>query len=169
MIAECATVRPLTAERILSKWNSQYQGYDLGYKFDKQTAQKVLDWFTILKQLPTKYFEAKPRRVVEFSEIKSVLIPESASEKLKTRLTNRGVPYQVYGEGENTRTDIIKTMDGIRFALPETDSDGRRLTEQQRKYFQNSKIVDESGRLLPVYHGSNEYGEITVFKKGKTG
>lgn len=169
MIAECATVRPLTAERILSKWNSQYQGYDLGYKFDKQTAQKVLDWFTILKQLPTKYIEAKPRRVVEFSEIKSVLIPESASEKLKTRLTNRGVPYQVYGEGENTRTDIIKTMDGIRFALPETDSDGRRLTEQQRKYFQNSKIVDESGRLLPVYHGSNEYGEITVFKKGKTG
>ena len=169
MIAECATVRPLTAERILSKWNSQYQGYDLGYKFDKQTAQKVLDWFTVLKQLPTKYFEAKPRRVVEFSEIKSVLIPESASEKLKTRLTNRGVPYQVYGEGENARTDIIKTMDGIRFALPETDSDGRRLTEQQRKYFQNSKIVDNNGKLLPVYHGSNEYGEITVFKKGKTG
>lgn len=169
MIAECATVRPLTAERILSKWNSQYQGYDLGYKFDKQTAQKVLDWFTVLKQLPTKYFEAKPRRVVEFSEIKSVLIPESASEKLKTRLTNRGVPYQVYGEGENARTDIIKTMDGIRFALPETDSDGKPLSEQQRKYFQNSKIVDESGRLLPVYHGSNEYGEITVFKKGKTG
>lgn len=169
MIAECATVRPLTAERILSKWNSQYQGYDLGYKFDKQTAQKVLDWFTVLKQLPTKYFEAKPRRVVEFSEIKSVLIPESASEKLKTRLTNRGVPYQVYGAGENARTEIIKTMDGIRFALPETDSDGKRLSEQQRKYFQNSKIVDESGRLLPVYHGSNEYGEITVFKKGKTG
>lgn len=169
MIAECATVRPLTAERILSKWNSQYQGYDLGYKFDKQTAQKVLDWFTVLKQLPTKYFEAKPRRVVEFSEIKSVLIPESASEKLKTRLTNRGVPYQVYREGENARTDIIKTMDGIRFALPETDSDGRRLTEQQRKYFQNSKIVDNNGKLLPVYHGSNEYSEITVFKKGKTG
>lgn len=136
MIAECATVRPLTAERILSKWNSQYQGYDLGYKFDKQTAQKVLDWFTILKQLPTKYFEAKPRRVVEFSEIKSVLIPESASEKLKTRLTNRGVPYQVYGEGENTRTDIIKTMDGIRFALPDDENNSRDgLTRGQRAKF----------------------------------
>lgn len=136
MIAECATVRPLTAERILSKWNSQYQGYDLGYKFDKQTAQKVLDWFTILKQLPTKYFEAKPRRVVEFSEIKSVLIPESASEKLKTRLTNRGVPYQVYGEGENTRTDIIKTMDGIRYALPDDENNSRDgLTRGQRAKF----------------------------------
>lgn len=167
MIAECATVRPLTAERILSKWNSQYQGYDLGYKFDKQTAQKVLDWFTVLKQLPTKYFEAKPRRVVEFSEIKSVLIPESASEKLKTRLANRGVPYQVYREGENARTDIIKTMDGIRFALPETDSDGRRLTEQQRKYFQNSKIVDKKGQLLAVYHGTDE--QFTVFDKSKFG
>lgn len=169
MIAECATVRPLTAEKILAKWNSQYQGYDLGYKFDKQTAQKVLDWFTVLNQLPTKYFEAKPRRVVEFSEIKTVLIPESASERLKIRLTNRGVSYQVYGAGENARTDIIKSMEGIRFALPVTDSDGKRLSEQQRKYFQSSKIVDDSGKLLPVYHGSNEYGEITVFKKGKTG
>lgn len=118
MIAECATVRPLTPERILSAWNRQYSGYDLGYKFDIKTAQKVADWFTLLKQLPTKYFEAKPRRVVEFSEIKTVLIPESASEKLRTRLKNRGVSYQVYGSGENARADVLKTLDGVRFALP---------------------------------------------------
>ncbi len=118
MIAECASVRPLTPERILSAWNRQYNGYDLGYKFDINTAQKVADWFAVLKQLPTKYFEAKPRRVVEFSEIKTVLIPESASEKLKTRLKNRGVPYQVYGAGENARTDVLQTLDGVRFALP---------------------------------------------------
>lgn len=169
MIAECASVRPLTPEKILSAWNRQYSGYDLGYKFDKATAQKVYDWFTVLKQLPTKYFEAKPRRVVEFSEIKSVLIPENASDKLKTRLTNRGVPYQVYKAGDNARAELIQKMDDVRFALPETDADGRTLTVQQRSYFQYSKIVDDSGKLLPVYHGSNEYGEITVFKKGKTG
>lgn len=169
MIAECASVRPLTPERILSAWNRQYNGYDLGYKFDINTAQKVADWFAVLKQLPTKYFEAKPRRVVEFSEIKTVLIPESASEKLKTRLKNRGVFYEVYGAGENARTDVLKTLDNVRFALPNSDADGRTLSKQQLEFFRDSKILDESGHLLPVYHGSNEYGEITVFKKGKTG
>lgn len=121
MIAECASVRPLTPERILSAWNTQYNGYDLGYRFDIDTAQKVADWFAVLKQLPTRYFEAKPRRAVEFSEIKTVLIPESASEKLKTRLKNRGVSYQVYGSGENARTEVLKTLDGVRFALPSVE------------------------------------------------
>lgn len=166
MIAECATVRPLTPERILSAWNRQYSGYDLGYKFDIKTAQKVADWFTLLKQLPTKYFEAKPRRVVEFSEIKTVLIPESASEKLKTRLKNRGVSYQVYGSGENARADVLKTLDNVRFALPNTDANGRTLSAQQREFFKDSVVVDERGRLLPVYHGTRN-GQFTVFEHGK--
>lgn len=67
-----------------------------------------------------------------------------------------------------TNTAPTESAD-IRYALPETDSTGKKLSEQQREFFKDSKVVDESGRLLPVYHGSNEYGEITVFKKGKTG
>lgn len=42
----------------------------------------------------------------------------------------------------------------VRYALPETDSDGRKLTAQQRRYFNDTKVVDENGKLLPVYHGT---------------
>lgn len=73
-------------------------------------------------------------------------------------------------------------MDGIRFALPETDSQGRTLTAEQRAFFKDSKVVDDKGRLLVVYHGTNdvevketwnaerrsfdmEYSPFTVFKK----
>lgn len=56
----------------------------------------------------------------------------------------------------------------FRFALSE-DSEGRTLTKEQGKFFNDSKIVDRDGRLLTVYHGSNEYGGISVFKKGKIG
>ena len=46
----------------------------------------------------------------------------------------------------------------IRYALPETDSTGKKLTEQQRRFFNESMAVDEEGRLLVVYHGSKASG-----------
>lgn len=46
------------------------------------------------------------------------------------------------------------TLTNIRFSLPETDSDGKTISAEQRKYFSGTKVVDEQGRLLTVYHGS---------------
>lgn len=43
------------------------------------------------------------------------------------------------------------------------DSQGNILSEQQQKYFVDSKIRDEQGRLLVVYHGSSKAG-FTEFK-----
>lgn len=82
-----------------------------------------------------------------------------------------------------------KTSKNVKYALPETDSRGKKLTAEQRKFFNDSKVVDEQGRLLEVYHGTNdvetketwnvsrrsfdtEYTPFTVFKKkwdGQTG
>lgn len=42
------------------------------------------------------------------------------------------------------------------------DSTGRELTEGQREYFKDSKVVDENGRLKVMYHGSRSAG-FTVF------
>ena len=50
-------------------------------------------------------------------------------------------------------------------SLPETDSKGNELTEQQRKYFKDSKVVDSEGRLMVVYHGSPS--KFTVFSHSK--
>lgn len=49
----------------------------------------------------------------------------------------------------------------FRFSLK--DSQGNILSEQQQKYFFDSKIRDEQGRLLVVYHGSSKAG-FTEFK-----
>ena len=45
------------------------------------------------------------------------------------------------------------------------DSEGNTLTEQQQKYFKDSKVRDEEGNLMVVYHGTTE--EFTVFDKTK--
>lgn len=45
-----------------------------------------------------------------------------------------------------------------------TDSKGRQLTPEQQEYFKDSKVRDEEGRLLTVYHGTKQ-GGFTVFNK----
>lgn len=45
------------------------------------------------------------------------------------------------------------------------DSDGNTLSEQQQEYFKDSKVRDEDGKLLVVYHGTSE--DFTVFDREK--
>ena len=42
----------------------------------------------------------------------------------------------------------------VRYSLPIKDSEGRELTPEQREFFRDSKVVDENGKLRPVYHGT---------------
>lgn len=167
VVGEIADNRLFTLEKIAAYMKREYSK---SYRYNDSIGNKILGLFEyVRRENSTDYFEAKPRRAVAFSEIKKVLIPETASEKLIKQLTARNIPYQVYDSSDNARTNAIKQMDDVRFALPETDSQGHTLTAEQRAFFKDSKVVDDKGRLLVVYHGSNEYSEITVFKKGKTG
>lgn len=53
------------------------------------------------------------------------------------------------------------------FSIADTDSEGNALTEQQRSYFKDSKIVDEDGNLRVVYHGSSEKFNTFDMNKGR--
>ena len=39
-------------------------------------------------------------------------------------------------------------------SLPKTDNKGNMLSKQQQEYFKDSKVRDENGKLLEVYHGT---------------
>lgn len=70
----------------------------------------------------------------------------------------------VFGTSIREDSDAVK-QDFSR----ELDSDGRKLTEAQQEFFKDSKVVDEDGNLLVMYHGTTEYVEITKFRKGRSG
>lgn len=55
------------------------------------------------------------------------------------------------------------TNKDIRYSLSE-DTEGRKLSKEQTVYFQDSKAVDENGRLKVVYHGTRN-ADFTVFKR----
>ena len=57
----------------------------------------------------------------------------------------------------------------IRFSLSE-DSEGRKLSDNQAKYFKGSKVVDENGNLKVVYHGSPaDFNEFSLEYLGTNG
>ena len=45
----------------------------------------------------------------------------------------------------------------------DVDSEGRKLSEEQKEYFKDSIVRDENGNLLTMYHGTPN-GDFTVFK-----
>ena len=56
--------------------------------------------------------------------------------------------------------------ENIRFELPSKDSNGNTLFSKQLDYFKESKIRDDDGNLLVVYHGTSE--NFTVFDRTKS-
>ena len=64
-----------------------------------------------------------------------------------------------------TKSIVEQSVKDIKMSL-EVDSDGNKLTENQSEYFKDSKIRDDNGNLIIVYHGTTE--EFTVFDRTKS-
>lgn len=63
--------------------------------------------------------------------------------------------------GRLSESSVLQNEENVkRYSLKE-DSEGRELTEQQQEYFKDSKAVDDTGRLLKLYHQTD--GVFTVF------
>ena len=72
----------------------------------------------------------------------------------------------VYSAVVDMYTDFKAQQKGnAKFSL-KTDSQGRELSEEQQKFFKDSKVRDESGQLMIMYRGGNE--DFTVFDRKKS-
>ena len=78
---------------------------------------------------------------------------------------NNGKDMRV-DNGGRTRQNVTDTAGKEpAFSMPETDNQGRKLTTEQQEFFKDSKVRDEDGKLIEVYHGSAN--QFTVFDKSK--
>lgn len=71
----------------------------------------------------------------------------------------------IHQKSENVKGKS-KIGENTRFELPHKDSNGNTLSSKQRDYFKDSKIRDDDGNLLVVYHGTSE--NFTVFDRTKS-
>lgn len=128
-----------------------------GYKISSQTAQDIQAVYQAAAEMPTGYFEAKPRRAVGFDEVLAAVIPDDSSKKLRDGLEQAGVRMLEYKTGDDAdRLAKINSVDDARFSLKAgTESksvaalqeENRLLREQMKDYIaiqRRSETLQES-------------------------
>lgn len=113
--------------------------------------------------------------IVSVETIKKAEITEAASSK-SSNVSNPATNCRLADilskvKNNENATELGKNISPLfleteRFSL-NVDSEGKELSEGQRKNFADSKVVDAEGRLIPMYHGSNY--KFTVFDPKKLG
>lgn len=73
---------------------------DKFYNITEEAADKICSFLNRLREIPVKYFEAKPRRAVGFDEVKAVFVPDNTSPDLITRIKDNGMRVVDYKNGD---------------------------------------------------------------------
>ena len=64
------------------------------------TAEKALELFKDISNMPVGYFEAKPQRAVPFDEVLAAVVPNDISEELRNGLAKAGIQTIEYEAGD---------------------------------------------------------------------
>lgn len=166
ILMEIAESGTYTIDSIMRTLNEEYQ-----YHISNELAAKIRDLLFDVSQMPVNIFEAKPERSVRFNEVLAAVLPDNVENGLSEDLLSAGVGQVLTYEAGNDADRLAKvnSVEGARFSLKSTDSQGRNLTAEQQEFFRDSKITDAEGRLLVLFHGTTTYGEITKFRRGRSG
>lgn len=118
--AASAIVETLRTKRTVAAIDKELRTYPT-LQIKPDTAEKVLQLYKDISNMPTGYFEAKPQRAVGFDEVLAAVIPNDASAEVKAALENAGVRMIEYTSGdEKARLDAVNSVEGARFQLRST-------------------------------------------------
>lgn len=104
-----------------------------------------------------KFKNNKKRNVSPASNVLSTLNPTSETVSSIVPSENN-IPQN----GKYVKDDGIRAMKNNSSDTTAIDNHGRKLSKQQQEYFKNSKIRNDKGNLLTVYHGTDK--AFTEFK-----
>ncbi len=111
------------------------------------TVDDLLDLVADIGNMPTQYFEAKPQRAVRFNEVAYVVIPDNASQELKSKLNENGIRYEEYAAGnEQSRVDTLNSLDDVKFSMKEEDNTS--VFEDNEELAESAENVQNMLRLV---------------------
>lgn len=113
----------------------------------ESTVDDLLDLVVDIGNMPTQYFEAKPQRAVRFNEVAYVVIPDNASQELKSKLNENGIRYEEYAAGnEQSRVDVLNSLDDVKFSMKEEDNTS--VFEDNEELAESAEDVKNMLRLV---------------------
>lgn len=141
--AASAIVETLRTKRTVAGIDKELRTYPT-LQIKPDTAEKVLQLYEDISNMPTGYFEAKPQRAVGFDEVLAAVIPNDASAEVKAALENAGVRMIEYTSGdEKARLDAVNSVEGARFQLRETQRLPDKLEDLRDTYIRRYGKIPE--------------------------
>lgn len=136
-----------------------------GYKISSQTAQDIQAVYQAAAEMPTGYFEAKPRRAVGFDEVLAAVIPDDSSEKLRDGLEQAGVRMLEYKTGDDAdRLAKINSVEGARFSLK-----GRDILQENAALQEENRLLREQMKdYIAIQRRNGKLQESRDYWKGQT-
>lgn len=125
----------------------------------------IADFLRKINPSDESFYKYIPKRLLEASKTEQYISPPSDAEApnrtLDRELSLNTAPADSITDPEE---NVKKNPTDERHALPETDSEGNALSAGQREYFADSKVLDENGNLLLVYHRTRK-ADFTEFRR----
>lgn len=122
------------------------------------------------EKMASRVYQPQRKITMTFPENFNELVAASLAEQQATKDLEAKEFTDAQGSLLSDVKDVLgldgSSETGKRNSL-DIDSDDNTLTESQQKYFENSKVRDEDGRLKVMYHGT-QTGGFTVFDVGKS-
>ncbi len=108
-----AVAKDKTAKGIYKIMSKEYP------KFTMEHAKRVEEIVKEIQDYATTYFEAKPQRIVELSEVRKAIVPSDVSSDILEGLEKNGIDVATYRKGnEQSRARLIKKeSEGLRFRV----------------------------------------------------
>ena len=113
-----AIVRNKTKSGIASYIKREGKGWT---NYSDYIVNELLDLVNEIRSMPREYFEAKPRRVVDFNEIYTAVIPNNTPDDIRNKLNEYGINSLEYESGNNIdRIEKLNSIEGVRFSKKES-------------------------------------------------
>ena len=116
------------------------------YNITKDICDDVLSLVNDMREVPVKYFEAKPQRAIDFNEVEAVIVPNNTDESFINELENKGLNVVKYGEGENDRINTVNEVADkldIKFSLADDSDTSGIFTPNKTEAQRYNAQVDE--------------------------
>ena len=108
-------------------------------------------------QIKSAYGKNNLNNYIKKNEFKEIY------KKIEETDFNEGIQYSNVADS-STNNSIPQNAKKVK------DNKGRALTQSQQDYFKNSKVKDENGNLLTMYHSTDaDFNEFTYDNMGKNG
>lgn len=113
-----------------------------GYAISDGHAKSILALIDRAANIPTGYYEAKPKRVVGFDEALAVVAPDNAPADLLGEMRNAGMNVVEYKAGDEAdRLAKVNSIEKARFSVDDEQDkwENTRLTPEQKEQLERAR------------------------------